>query len=38
MLKSETRFDHIGAGGFYVKTYNNPTPGSPGVYLRKRTG
>lgn len=38
MLKSETRFDHIGAVGFYVKSYNNPAPGSPGVYLRKRPG
>lgn len=38
MLKSETRFDHIGAGGINVKSYNNPASGSPGVYLRKYPG
>lgn len=38
MLKSEIRFDHIGAGGINVKSYNNPAPGSPGVFIRKRPG
>lgn len=38
MLKSESRFDHIGAGGFYVKMYNNPASGSPGDYIRKHLG
>ena len=38
MLKSETRFDHLGVDSFYVKSYNNPAPGSPGDYLRKRPG
>lgn len=38
MLKSEIQFDHIGDDSFYVKSYNNPASGSPGVYLRKRPG
>lgn len=38
MLKSETRFDHIGAAGFNVKSYNNPAPGSQGDHLRKHLG
>lgn len=38
MLKSEIQFDHIGAVRFYVKSYNNPAPGSPGDHLRKRPG
>lgn len=38
MLKSETRFDHIGAVRFYVKSYNNPALGSLGVFIRKHHG
>lgn len=38
MLKSETLFDHIGAAGINVKSYNNPVSGSPGDYLRKYHG
>lgn len=38
MLKSESRFDHIGAGGINVKSYNNPASGYPGGHLRKCPG
>lgn len=38
MLKYECIFELSGAGRNFVKSYNNPAPGSPGVYLRKRTG
>ena len=38
MLKSEARFDHIGAGGMNVKSYNNPAPGSLGDHLRNCPG
>lgn len=38
MLKSETRFDHIGAAEINVKSYNNPASGSQGDHLRNCTG
>lgn len=38
MLKSEIQFDHIGAGGMNVKSYNNPASGSPGDHLRNCPG
>lgn len=38
MLKSESRFDHIGADRINVKSYNNPASGSLEVYLRKHSG
>lgn len=37
MLKSETRFDHIGVDSFYVKSYNNSAPGSRKDLIRKYT-
>lgn len=36
MLKSECVFEPPGDGKEFVKTYNNPTPASDRVYLRKR--